>query len=80
MYFHVTITPYKKNIEPGLPDKKDILESVKKLSKIIGKENIVIRFDPIFINEEYTLDYHVKAFDKLCEHLDGYVEKILISF
>lgn len=80
MYFHVTITPYKKNIEPGLPDKKDIVEAVKKLSKIIGKENIVIRFDPILINNEYTLDYHVKAFDKLCEHLDGYVKKILISF
>lgn len=80
MYFHITITPYKKNIEPGLPDKKDIVEAVKKLSKIIGKENIVIRFDPIFINNEYTLDYHVKGFDKLCEHLDGYVEKILISF
>ena len=28
--FHITITPYKKDIEPGVPDKKDVIESVKK--------------------------------------------------
>jgi DNA repair photolyase len=80
IYFHVTLTSYKKDIEPNVPDKKEIIEAVKKLSKMIGKENIVIRYDPVFINDEYTLDYHVKAFDKLCDLLDGYVEKILISF
>ena len=78
--FHVTLTPYKKDIEPNVPNKKDIIESIKKLSNIIGKDNIVIRYDPIFINDKYTLDYHIKAFDKLCNLLDGYVNKILISF
>ena len=80
IYFHVTLTSYKKDIEPNLPPKKDIIEAIKKLSKIIGKENLVIRYDPVFINDVYTLDYHVNAFDKLCELLDGYVEKVLISF
>lgn len=80
VYFHVTLTSYKSNIEPGLPSKKDIIAAIKKLSKIIGKENLVIRYDPVFINDEYTLDYHVKAFDKLCCLLDGYTKKILISF
>ena len=49
VYFHITITPYKKDIEPNVPDKKDIVEGIKILSKIIGKENIVIRYDPIFL-------------------------------
>ena len=40
----------------------------------------MIRYDPIFISEEYNLDYHVKAFDKICKLLDGYVGKILIHF
>ena len=80
IYFHITLTPYKINIEPGLPSKKDIIKAIKEISNLIGKENIVIRYDPIFINDEYTLDYHIKAFDKLCGILDGYVEKILISF
>ena len=80
VYFHVTLTAYKEDIEPGLPPKKDIIDAVRKLSEAIGKENIVIRYDPVFINDKYTLEYHVKAFDRLCELLDGYVSKILISF
>lgn len=80
MYFHITLTSYNKDIEPNLPPKKDIIEAIKKISKIIGKENLVIRYDPVFINDKYTVEYHVNAFDKLCSLLDGYVEKILISF
>ena len=80
VYFHITLTGYKKDIEPGLPPKKDIIEAIIKLSKIIGKENIVIRYDPILVNNKYTIDYHIKAFTKICELLDGYIEKILISF
>ena len=80
VYFHITLTGYKKDIEPGLPPKEEIIKAIKKLSKIIGKENIVIRYDPVFINDKYNLKYHVKAFDKLCNLLDGYINKILISF
>mgnify|MGYP002619889637 CR=1 FL=1 len=80
VYFHVTLTPYKNDIEPNVPDKSKIIESIKKLSTIIGKENIAVRYDPVFINDKYTIDYHIKAFDKVCSLLDGYVDKILISF
>ena len=80
VYFHVTLTPYKKDIEPNVPDKSLIIEAIKKLSDIIGKDNVVVRYDPVFINDVYTLNYHVKAFDKMCELLDGYVKKVLISF
>lgn len=78
--FHITITPYNKDIEPFVPDKKLIIEAVKKLSNILGKENVVVRYDPIFISEKYNLDYHVKAFNKLCKNLSGYVDKIIVSF
>ena len=80
VYFHVTLTPYKKDIEPNVPDKNLIIDAIKKLSLTIGKENVVVRYDPVFINDTYTLDYHIRAFDKVCELLDGYVNKILISF
>ena len=80
MYFHITLTPYKKDIEPNLPPKKEIINAIKKLSNIIGKDNLVIRYDPIFISDKYNLEYHIKAFDKICELLDGYINKILIHF
>lgn len=78
--FHITITPYNKDIEPFVPDKKFIIETVKKISNILGKENVVVRYDPIFISQRYNLDYHVRTFDKLCKNLSGYVDKIIVSF
>ncbi|MDE5630066.1 MAG: DUF1848 domain-containing protein, partial [Bacilli bacterium] len=57
MIFQVTLTPYKKNIEPNVPDKVTLIEAIKKLSSIIGIDNIYIRYDPIFLNDEYTIEY-----------------------
>ena len=78
--FHVTLTPYKKDIEPNVPDKKKIIEAIKEISSIIGKDNIYIRYDPIIVNNVYTIAYHKKAFDKICKLLKGYVKHIIISF
>ena len=78
--FHVTLTPYKNDIEVNVINKNKIIDGIKQISEIIGKENIVVRYDPIFISNKYTLDYHIKAFDRLCEILDGYIEKIMVSF
>ncbi len=78
--FHVTLTPYKKDIEPNVLPKGIIIEAIKRLSKVIGIDNLTIRYDPIFISEKYNLDYHIKAFDKLCSLLNGYVNKIIVSF
>ncbi len=78
--FHITITPYKEDIEPGIADKNEVIHSVKDISKIIGIENVFVRYDPIFINDKYNLEYHIKAFSKLCSLLNGYVKTIIISF
>lgn len=78
--FHVTLTPYKKDIEPNVIDKTTIILAIKKISKIIGSDNIYIRYDPIFLSEKYNIEYHQKAFERLCTILDGYVKHIIISF
>ncbi len=78
--FHVTITPYNKDLEPNLPPKKEIIESVKRISKIVGIDNLYVRYDPILKNDKYTIEYHKKAFNKLCTLLNGYVKNIIVSF
>lgn len=78
--FHVTLTPYKNDIEPNIPPKGIIIESIKKLSSIVGIDNLSVRYDPIFISDRYNIEYHIKSFDKLCSLLNGYVKKIIISF
>lgn len=78
--FQITITPYKRDIEPNVPSKKEVIEAVRKISQAIGKENVSVRYDPIFLSEKYNITYHIKAFKKLCMLLNGYVETIIVSF
>lgn len=78
--FHITLTPYKKDIEPNVPDKLSIIEAIKEVSNIIGKDYVFVRYDPIFLSKKYDIEYHKKAFKKMTEHLDGYVNKIIVSF
>ena len=78
--FHVTLTGYHQDIEVNVKDKKEIIEDIKKISNIIGKSNVYVRYDPIFLNDKYTVDYHIKALKKLAEELEGHIEKIIISF
>ena len=78
--FQVTLTPYKSDIEPNVLDKKRVIEDIKKISNILGSERVYVRYDPIFWSDEYTLSYHMKAFQKLCRELDGFVKHIIVSF
>ena len=80
-YFQFTLTGYGKDVEPNLPDKrKNLIPTFQILSKKIGKENVIWRYDPILVNERYTLDYHIKAFAEIAESLSGYTKKVVISF
>lgn len=80
LLFQITITPYLKEIENKVPNKKRIIESIKYLSKELGKERIFLRYDPIFMNKKYNLEYHTKMFDKILNILDGYIDRVIISF
>lgn len=77
---HVTLTPYGKDLEPNVPSKMKIIEAVKQLSSIFGKENIVIRYDPILINDKYTIEQHAKSFENLVSMLYQDVSHFIISF
>lgn len=78
--FQVTLTPYKDDIEPNVPSKDSIIEVIKELSSIVGIDNLFIRYDPIFLSSKYNVDYHKRAFEKMCSLLNGYVKQIIVSF
>ena len=79
-YWFVTITPYGRDIEPGVPDKHQILEDFKELSKMVGVDSIGWRYDPILVNDRYTVEYHLNAFNKMATALSGYTKTVVISF
>lgn len=79
-YWFVTITPYGKEIEPNVPDKRQVIKAFKALSKTVGIDSIGWRYDPIFITEKYSPEFHLKAFEKMAKALSGYTNTCIISF
>ena len=79
-YWFVTITPYGKDIEPNVPDKHKLLSDFRKLSEMVGVPSIGWRYDPIFISDRYTEEYHLRAFEQMASALDGYTKTVVISF
>lgn len=80
-YFQFTLTAYGPEVETGLPSKnKVIIPSFQRLSEEIGREKVIWRYDPIFLNKTYTVDYHCKYFEVLASKLAQYTEKCTISF
>lgn len=80
-YFQVTLTGYGRDVEPHVPDKHRVLiPAFLDLSRSIGPERVIWRYDPILFNDVYTPAYHLRAFRAIAETLDGATEKCVISF
>lgn len=79
-YWFVTITPYGREIEPNVPDKKQVIDEFKILSKTVGVDCVGWRYDPIFISDKYSLDFHIDAFEKMAKELSEYTNICIISF
>lgn len=80
-YFQFTLTGYGKDVEPGLPDKREaLIPTFQKLSGKIGAQKVIWRYDPIFLSPRYTTDYHLQAFEEIARSLSGYTHRVVISF
>ena len=80
-YFQFTVNSYGKDIESNVPNKNDIvIPAFRELSKKIGAEKVIWRYDPIMLTEKYTIDYHVNYFNEIAKRLSGYTNKCVISF
>ncbi|MBR6397203.1 MAG: DUF1848 domain-containing protein [Lachnospiraceae bacterium] len=79
-YWFVTITPYGRDIEPNVPDKHKLLDDFKKLSEMLGPYRVAWRYDPVFISDRYTEEYHLSAFRQISSALKDYTNTVVISF
>lgn len=79
-YFQFTLTSYDQTIEKNVPRKKEVIEKFRRISKLIGKDRIIWRYDPILLSDHFDMEYHKKYFEYLVRALSPYTEKCIISF
>jgi len=79
-YWFLTITPYGREIEPNAPPVDQVIHDFQILSKELGCHRVCWRYDPIFINERYTVDCHMEEFSEMAKNLSGYTDECVISF
>ena len=79
-YFQFTLNPYEKDIEPNLPSKNEVIETFKRLAGIIGPQRVIWRYDPVLLNNQYTVSYHINKFGEYANELKNSTEKVTFSF
>ena len=79
-FWYVTITPYGREIEPGVPPKREVLESFLRLSEAVGPDRVGWRYDPVFVSADYPVERHIRAFEAMARTLSGATRTAVVSF
>lgn len=79
-FWFVTVTPYGEDVEPYVPSKEKVMESLRRLSGKVGNDKVSWRYDPVLITETYSVDYHIREFNKMADFLAGYTGQCVVSF
>lgn len=80
-YFQVTLNDYEQEgFEPNVPSVTKRIESFIKLSKLIGKEKVIWRFDPLIVTPQLTTRMLLTRIWHIGNELKGYTDKLVFSF
>ncbi len=80
IYCHYTITAYGKDVEPKVPEIDESIDTLLKLSAIIGKEKLAWRYDPILLTKKYSIEVHLQTFEAMAKKITGHVDRCIFSF
>lgn len=80
VFCHYTITAYDKDIEPNVPNLEESIETLIKLSQIVGEQRIAWRYDPILLTTNYTIEKHIQTFEYLAKNISPHIAFCIFSF
>jgi DNA repair photolyase len=80
-YFQYTLNDYEKELfEPRVPSLEERINTFKELSKAIGKEKVIWRFDPIIVTTQIPPREVLKRIWNIGNQLKGCTDKLVFSF
>ena len=78
-YFNYTVTALPDVFESDV-ERKEAIESLKRLSRMYSTQHINWRFDPIIISSVCDRNFFIKVFEELASEFEGLVERCYFSF
>jgi len=78
-YVMVSLTNYPALLEPNMPLAQEVINTIGELSRKIGNDRIIWRYDPIILTNVTDTDFHMRNFCALAKNLAGAVKRVIIS-
>ncbi len=80
-YFQVTLNDYvKEGFEPCVSSVEERVETFKQLSRIVGADRVIWRFDPLIVTQSLTPRMLLTKIWHIGNMLKGYTNKLVFSF
>ena len=75
-----TLNAYGTDLEPGVPPLETRIAAFLALSRRIGPEKLVWRYDPIALSPRCDREFHLRNFQRLAGVLGSATERCIVSF
>jgi hypothetical protein len=80
-YFQFTLNDYDaEGYEPGVPKLEERVETFMALSKRLGKDRVIWRFDPLLLTDKVTVDDLLKKVERVGDLIQPYTSRFVFSF
>lgn len=79
-YFHFTLNLYDEKIEVNVPPFNERIKIFQELSKRIGPDRVIWRYDPILLSNDHDIAWHIKQMEYMAKELSGHTERCMTSF
>lgn len=80
-YFQFTLNDYEaENLEPAVPPLEERIDTFIELSKLIGKERVIWRFDPLLLAKDISVTDLLQKVYNIGSKLVTYTDKLVFSF
>ena len=80
-YFHFTLNDYEREgFEPNVPPLAERIATFRELSRRVGAENLIWRFDPLLRTETLTPDVLLAKLRRIGDAVAPYTRRLVFSF
>lgn len=79
-YWLMTLNAMPRRLEPAVPKPAQALKLLHELSRRVGPQRLVWRFDPVFLTDLTPPEEHLRRFEYLAARIGDAVQRVVISF